>query len=244
MTDYMRLAPVVTGGGSTMHAIITATRPGGELHGKVEVPLVIATKPGIAAIDKARELGVENVLMMPKSYFPGEGEYGEALLRALHEHSIDLLGLYGCLTKIPDEVVEAYEGRSVNQHPGALDPGHLDFGGEGMYGKRVLCAALYYERKMQKTNPVAVMTAQRVGKKYDVGAVIGTVDVSIQTDDTVDTLAKRTLPCEHWLQINVLKKFVEGSVRELPRERIAPDGLAKEILANARDVGITLYPKG
>lgn len=56
----------------------------------------------------------------------------------------------------------------INQHGGPLDPGRPDFGGRGMYGRRIHCARLYFVRATQR-GFFTEATAQRVALQYDRG---------------------------------------------------------------------------
>jgi hypothetical protein len=58
---------------------------------------------------------------------------GEALLALLASHQIDLIALAGYLRLLPGKVVAAYRNKILNVHPAPLP----QFGGSGMYGRRV-----------------------------------------------------------------------------------------------------------
>jgi phosphoribosylglycinamide formyltransferase-1 len=149
----------------------------------------------------------------------------------------------GWLPMTPDNVIEEYNGAIFNQHPGLLP----DFGGDGMYGKRVHAATLAF-RKMTKGDMVTEATAQRVSKgKYDAGAVFANSEiVPIMKDDNVDELQQRVLPVEHKVQIAMLKDAVAGKLVEVRRESII--SIIKPgqevILEYAKKVAIALYPHG
>ena len=97
-----------------------------------EVALVISSRPSAGVIERARRLGV-----VCKTVVPSEFRSGEAL-RLLQEAEIDFVVLAGFLSRIPDEMVHAYEGHMVNIHPSLLPK----FGGNGMYGMHVHEAVL------------------------------------------------------------------------------------------------------
>lgn len=243
-----RLCALISGSGSTMLESFYACR-GGPLEGHIEPALVIASKDGIGGIQKARDFGLpdDQVVVCGRA---GRSplEYGEALLTLLVEHGIDLIAQLGWLPMTPLNVVEAYEGRSFNQHPAPLDPGpgYLDFGGVRMHGKGAHCARLYFARRTGDPEDLwTEATVHRITGEFDKGAVIGRrrVDILPSDDDPV-SLVDRVLPVEHKLVIETLLRFAMGEVVEEQREtRLILPG-QEGLLAEAKEVAELLFPKG
>lgn len=135
----------------------------------------------------------------------------------------------------------------VNQHPGPLDPGHPDFGGPGMYGRRVHAARLYYVRETEEDRERhwTEATAQRVAPQYDEGAVVRRTVVPIQLDDDPISLQQRVLPVEHRVQIETLEMFAENRVTMCVRpERLIRLVWMYRILNRAKRVAELLFPRG
>jgi len=241
--DKLRIAMLVSGGGTTMREILRAVESG--LLSRVEPVLVIASKPDAGGIEKALAEGMlkENVLVLrPKAYSSPE-TFGEAILLECRKRGVDFIGQYGWLPKTPANVVEAYQGMMTNQHPGPLDPGRPDFGGPGMYGRRVHCARLYFVRRAER-DFCTEATVQRVAPEFDKGAILGRITIPINPGDDVATLQEKVLPQEHRLQIETLLAFSEGRVRELIRsEPLVREG-EHTILAEAKQVAGILFPRG
>ena len=236
----MNLLAICSGGGTTANAIMEAFDTG-VLQG-IKPCLMIVDRPGIGAIEKAEAHGIpwEMVNWRNKT----EGELGEIILDLCQEYGIDLIGLYGCLFKIPASVIKAFRKRMINQHPGPLDPGRPDFGGKGMFGLRVHCAVLEYARLIRRDFATEAV-AQRVDKQYDRGAVLDRIYVEVLPNDTPEILARRVLPEEHRLQTRVLQSFADGTVQEISRDTpIVLSGREAEFLDWAKRVGIARYPKG
>jgi phosphoribosylglycinamide formyltransferase-1 len=153
------------------------------------------------------------------------------------------------MVQTPLEVVLHYEGRSINQHPGPLDPDpvrQLDFGGTGMYGRRVHCARLLFLR-LGKSLPEDMWTevsAQRVAKQYDQGALLGIRTVPIELDDDPESLAARALPEEHQLQIDTLAAFADGNVQEYCRPQPLISDRHVSLLLEAKRLAKLIFPKG
>jgi phosphoribosylglycinamide formyltransferase-1 len=243
MKDRLRIAMLISGGGTTMREIIRACKNG--RLSRIDPALVIASRPDAGGIAKAREEGVrtDDVLVIQRRDFADETAFGEAILAACRTRGIQFVGQYGWLPKTPKNVIEAFPGMMVNQHPGPLDPGKLDFGGQGMYGRRVHCARLYFVRYL-KIDPWTEVVAQRVAPEFDQGTVIRRRRVEILTTDDVQALQERALPLEHETQIEALEDFMRGSVTDLRRDEPLVWPQHANILTEAKNVARLLYPVG
>ena len=204
--NSMKVALFISGGGTTAEAIIRAAKCG-QLAG-VEVACVIASSAEAGGIERAKKAGVpeKDVLILPPKAFPSREEFGEAIIKECRARGVDFVGQYGWLVRTPENVIKAFEGRIVNQHPGPLDPGRPDFGGKGMFGRRVHAARLFFVRAVQRDFWTEA-TAHRVIAEYDKGAVLCAKRVSILPDDTPESLQARVLPVEHEVQIETLAMF-------------------------------------
>ena len=125
MKDPLRIAMLISGGGTTMEQIMIACKSGGQLFGKVRPVLVIGSRHGIKGLDRAMghglELGKDTFVLEPKSYSEPLA-FGEAVLTLCKQRAVDLIGQYGWLPLTPANVVEAYQGSMINQRPGPLRP--------------------------------------------------------------------------------------------------------------------------
>ena len=135
MSDKKKIAVLVSGGGTNLQALIDA-QGRGEL-GPGEITLVIASKPGVYALERAAKVGIEGRVLARKDY-DSIADYSRALADAMTAEGIDLVVLAGFLTIIDEQVYEAFPNRIINVHP-ALIP---SFCGKGYYGLRVHEAAL------------------------------------------------------------------------------------------------------
>ncbi len=237
---------MVSGGGTTMAAILEAIRKG-ELDG-VRPALVIASKPGIGAISKARLAGIGSndiVVISPKAY-PDKALFARRIIEECRARKVNFIGQYGWLPKTPLEVIRAFPGMMVNQHPGPLDPSipGYDFGGEGMYGTRVTAARLHFVRMVNRDFWTEA-TAQRVEPEFDRGVVLKARRVPILPEDTVETLQARLLPAEHRVQIDTLRDFTQGKVSPVCRSAgWLVKNRERATLAEAKSIAIAQYPHG
>lgn len=236
---------LISGRGTTMAAVLQAIKDGVLKH--IEPAAVIADRE-CEGLEEALKFGLKRnqiSIIRPKA-FPDENSFGEAILRVCRQHEASLLSQNGWLSHTPRLVTWEFREFSINQHPGALDPGRVDFGGPGMYGKRVHAATLLYRRLC--ANPAGMWTeatVHRVEQEYDKGAVIGRVRLAIEKSDTPETLATRLLPLEHQLVIDTMQGFTECRVKELPPRRkslIQPE--FADVLSCVKHSAKLLYPKG
>lgn len=239
----MRIALLISGGGTTAEHIIHAVRSG-ELRG-VEPALVIASRTEAPGIGRLLDAGMkkEDLMVIRPADFASEEDFGEAILAACKARGVEFVGQYGWLAKTPANVITRFSGMMTNQHPGPLDPGRPDFGGPGMYGRRVHAARLSFVRKTNHDFWTEA-TAQRVAIEFDGGAVLKRKRLPILSNDDVASLQERLLPVEHEVQVEVLRDFASGKAKELVRE--TPLVLQAEIpiLDEVKKAAIEEFPKG
>lgn len=239
----MRIALLISGGGTTMEAIIKACQSG--VIPNTVPALVVASKKDAGGIAKAKLLGVpdEDILIMNPKSFESSEAFGEALIAECKKREVDLIGQYGWLIKTPFNVCEAYKGKIINQHPGPLDNGRPDFGGAGMYGLRVHEARLLF---VDRTNHDfwTEATTHYVTPIFDEGKVIKRKQVSIFPSDTAEMLQSRLLPVEHEVQIEALIDFANGSVVEFIREDPLVFYGEQDILEECKKEAIKKYLNG
>lgn len=240
--DNARVALLISGGGTTARAIIQACKAG---RIQATPALVIASNAEAGGIQKALEEGIapEDVMVISRRECRSGERFGQAILSACTQRGIDIVGQYGWMVKTPPNVLVAFPKRMINQHPGPLDPGNPDFGGKGMFGRRVHYARLLFVQQVGR-DWWTEATAQWVAEEYDRGAIIGATQVSIFPGDDTDSLQQRVLPVEHELQIETLKRLVEGSVTEIVREqRLVLPG-EESLLDWTKQEAATRFPDG
>jgi len=239
----MRIALLISGSGTTAEQIILASRSG-KLEG-VTPALVISSSADASGILRVKRAGIPegDVLVIEPNSFPSKDAFGEAVIGECRRRRVDFIGQYGWLAKTPANVIEAFRGMMVNQHPGPLDPGRPDFGGKGMFGRRVHCTRLLFVRAVNRDFWTEA-TAQRVAANYDEGAVLKRAQVPILPDDNVVSLQARVLPVEYDVQIGTLRDFANGTVQELERETSLVLSGEEPILEKAKQKAIAMYPEG
>ena len=98
-----RVAVLVSGGGTNLQALLESEARGENPNGKIV--LVVASKPGVYALERAANFGVESAVVARKEYADSEA-FDTALLDTLQSHQIDVVVLAG-FTRGPKEPAQA-----------------------------------------------------------------------------------------------------------------------------------------
>ena len=193
-----RIGVLVSGGGTNLQALIDAEKRG-EL-GCGRISLVIASKPGVYALERAAANGIPSLVLARKEY-DGIAAYSKALVDALRAADIDLVVLAGFLTIIDEQVYRAFPNKILNVHP-ALIP---SFCGKGFYGLHV------HEAALAKGVKVSGATAHFVIPECDAGPIILQHAVAVREDDTPETLQRRIMEEAEWhILPESVRLFCEG----------------------------------
>ena len=200
MADCKKIAVLVSGGGTNLQALIDAEKRG-EL-GAGKITLVIASKPGVYALERAANAGIEGRVLARKDY-DSIAAYSKALAEEMTAAGIDLVVLAGFLTIIDEQVYEAFPNKILNVHP-ALIP---SFCGKGFYGLHV------HEAALAKGVKVSGATVHIVTPECDAGPIILQKAVEVQQDDTPEVLQRRIMEEAEW-------KILPEAVRLFCEDRI------------------------
>ena len=195
-----KIAVLVSGGGTNLQALIDAEQRGELGNGKIT--LVIASKPGVYALERAKNANIEGKVLARKDY-ESISAYSKALADTMTEAGIDLVVLAGFLTIIDEQVYEAFPNRIINVHP-ALIP---SFCGKGFYGLHV------HEAALEKGVKVSGATVHIVTPECDAGPIILQRAVEVREDDTPETLQKRIMEQAEWKILpEAVKLFCDGRI--------------------------------
>lgn len=181
----LKVAVLVSGGGTNLQALLDSEARGENPHGKIS--LVVASKPGVYALERAKNAGVPGVVVRRKDYATAE-EFDKALLGVLKENGIDVVVLAGFLSILGESVIAAYPERILNVHPSLIP----SFCGEGMYGLKV------HEAALAKGVKVTGATVHFVNEVCDGGRIIAQKAVEVAEGDTPETLQRRVMEQAEW----------------------------------------------
>jgi phosphoribosylglycinamide formyltransferase 1 len=193
----LRLAVLVSGGGTTLQNLIDRARDG---RLPAQVVLVISNAADAFALERARRAGIRAVVVNRKEAGSRE-EFSRRIFDLCHEAKADLVCMAGFLQLI--HVPDDFLGRIMNIHP-ALIPA---FCGKGYYGHHVHEAVLAYGAK------VTGCTVHFADNEYDHGPIILQRPVPVEDDDTPESLAARVFVAECEAYPDAIRLFAEGRLR-------------------------------
>ena len=194
-----RIAVLVSGGGTNLQALIDARAAGRLKSG--ELALVVSGKAGASALERAKRAGIA-VETVDRASFTAREAFEEQLCRVLKQHKTDLIVLAGFLQILSASFVSRYPDRIVNVHP-SLIPSYC---GKGYYGVKVHEAVLAAGERWTGA------TVHMVNEVPDGGRILLQRRVSVQKDDTPQTLQRRVMEQAEWL---LLPKAVETLCAEI-----------------------------
>ena len=113
----LRIAVLVSGGGTNLQAIIDAIADGKITN--TEIATVISNNKNAYALERAAKAGIPNRCISPKDY-EDRVQFHEALLAVLDEAQVDLIVLAGFLVVIPEMMIQKYRNRIINIHPSLI----------------------------------------------------------------------------------------------------------------------------
>ena len=182
--DKVKIAVLVSGGGTNLQALIDAECRGEIPDGKIS--LVLSNNPNAFALERAKKANIEAIALNKKEL--GKELFEEKLISTLQEKGIQLIILAGFMCILSERFTSTFANRIINVHP-ALIP---SFCGEGYYGLKVHEKALEYGVK------VSGATVHFVNEIPDGGKIIMQKAVKVLEKDTPETLQKRIMKQAEW----------------------------------------------
>ena len=181
----VRIAVLVSGGGTNLQALIDAQSRGELKNGRIAA--VLSSRPDAYALERAARAGIPGYVVARKD-FASNREMTIALVDKLRELNIGLVVLAGFLHILTGEMVAAFPNAILNVHP-ALIP---SFCGAGYYGLHVHEAALAYGVKLTGA------TVHFVNEEPDGGPIVLQKAVEILEGDTPEVLQRRVMEQAEW----------------------------------------------
>lgn len=204
----MKMAVLVSGGGTNLQAIIDAIDSGKITN--AEISVVISNNANAYALERAKHHGIESLCVSPKNFETRE-EFNQKLLETIQSYGVDLVVLAGCLVVIPEIMVKAYPNKIINIHP-ALIP---SFCGTGYYGLKV------HEGVLKRGVKVTGATVHFVDEGTDTGPIILQKAVEVHQDDTPEILQRRVMEEAEW-------KIMPEAINLIANHKVqVVDGLVK-----------------
>ncbi len=174
----LKIAVMVSGGGTNLQALIDAERRGELKNG--ELSAVISSNADAYALERANRAFIPSYVLRRRD-FDSTDAYGDALAEMLGQLDIGLVVLAGFMTVLSPDFCRRFEGRIINIHPSLIP----SFCGPSFYGLHV------HEAALAKGVKVTGATVHFVSEVVDGGAIILQKAVEVREGDTPEVLQKR-----------------------------------------------------
>lgn len=182
----LRIVVLVSGGGTNLQAIINAKGDGRITD--AEIVRVISNKKDAYALERAKENGIESVVVAREDY-DSRQDFEKALIGSVDGAKPDLVVLAGFLVVLPEELTRKYEYRIINIHPSLIP----SFCGKGYYGLKV------HEEALKRGVKITGATVHFVDSGCDTGPIILQKAVEVCEGDTPEVLQKRVMEQAEWI---------------------------------------------
>ena len=183
--EKVKIAVLVSGGGTNLQALIDAEKSGIIKSGTIS--LVVSNVKGAYALTRAENANIET-LTVSKKELGSQEAFEDKLISELESRGIELIILAGFMSILSEKFTRRFEDRIINVHPSLIP----SFCGKGFYGLKVHEAALEYGVK------VTGATVHFVNEIPDGGKIIMQKAVKILPTDTPETLQKRVMKIAEW----------------------------------------------
>ncbi len=200
----IRIAVLISGGGTTLDNLVQEINKGGLL---AKIVQVISSNNKAIGNEKAVRYGIPFQLIERKN-FQNLEEFSSSIFQTISEKNIDLICLGGFLQKL--RIPQEYENRIMNIHPSLLPA----FGGKGMYGHHVHEAVIHHGVK------ITGCTVHFVNNEYDQGPIIIQRAVPVSDNDTADSLARKVFHEECIAYPEAIKAYANQDLKIIGRKVI------------------------
>ncbi|MBC07181.1 phosphoribosylglycinamide formyltransferase [Thalassospira sp.] len=190
----LKLAVLISGGGSNLQAIIDACNTPGY---PAEIVLVFSNQLDAGGLERGRKAGIRAEAISHKGYPGGREAYDDAVSALIEESGADLVVLAGYLRLVSESFVTRWKDKLINIHPSLLP----SFKGLGVH-QAALDAGVKF----------AGCTVHYVVPEVDSGPIIAQAVVPVQPGDDAGKLAQRILKQEHRVYPQVIRWIAEGRV--------------------------------
>lgn len=202
-----RLVVLISAGGTTLQNLIDRVADGRLAARLVHV---ISSNAGVFGLERAHRAGIATSVITRKSC-GSAAEFSSRIFTTCRAHQADLVCMAGFLQLLP--IPDDFRHRVMNIHPSLIPA----FCGKGFYGHHVHEAVLAAGVKLTGC------TVHFADNEYDHGPIIVQQAVTVQDDDTPDSLAERVYAAECQAYPEAIVLFGQGRLQvEGRRVRVLP----------------------
>jgi len=189
-----RIGVLLSGRGSNFEAIADSVAAGRIPN--AEIAVVVSNRENAPGIEKARQRGLEAVVIPSKGR--QREEYDREVVALLEAKKIDLVCLAGFMRLLSPYFVEHFRNRILNIHPALLP---------AFPGLEAQKQALEWGVKYSGCS------VHFVDENLDAGPIVAQAVVPVHDDDTEETLAARILREEHRIYTEAVSLVLSGKYR-------------------------------
>lgn len=183
-----RVAVLVSGGGTNLQALLDDAGLASS------IVVVLSDRPGVRALERATDHGVEAIVVEPSAYTDREA-YSIAVRDALLARNVEVVVNAGFMRVLTGSFAAAFEGRWLNVHPALLP---------AFPGAHAVADALAWGAK------VTGVTVHLVDEQVDHGPIVAQEAIEVRDDDDWDSLETRVHEVEHRLLPAAVRALLEG----------------------------------
>lgn len=188
------------GSGTNLQAIIDGVESG-----KIEgiVAVVISDQKNAYGLQRAKKHDIETEINSNK----------ENLLTLLKKYNIDIIALAGWRQFLTEDVINAYQNRIINLHPGLI-PDTIGGvvknpdGTNGLWNKKMFTTKALQNFLENRATYVG-SSIHFLTSEFDFGPVLGRCFEKVRAGDRVESLYKRLKVKENKLYVDVLAKLCQ-----------------------------------
>lgn len=196
MSLKQRVAIFISGRGSNMHSLITASK---KPSFPASIELVISNNPDATGLDTARDSGIATQVVDDRMFGKDRQGHERQINAALQAHQISTICLAGYMRLLSPFLITNWKGKILNIHPSLLP---------------LFPGLNTHEKAIQAGVKLHGCTVHIVTEEMDRGLILGQAAVPVLPNDTSETLANRVLQQEHLLYPKVLQNFLRGDEAE------------------------------
>jgi phosphoribosylglycinamide formyltransferase-1 len=189
-----RILVLASGSGTNLQALIDASR---ERDFPGQIVAVGCNRPKAFALERAAQANIDTFTVDHTRYGSRE-EFDGALMAEIRRHNPDLIVLAGFMRILTTDFVRALRGTMLNVHPSLL-PKYTGLN--------------THQRALEAGEKVHGVSVHFVTEELDGGPVIAQAEVSVEPDDTPESLAEKVQQKEHLLYPIVVRWFCEGRIQ-------------------------------
>ena len=182
----LKIAVLVSGGGTNLQAIIDAIDNGKITNAKIIK--VISNTSKAYALERAKNHGIDTAVVRKKDW-TDNSRWEKALAEEIENSGADLVVLAGFLCVLSADFTSKFPDRIINVHPSLIP----SFCGEGFYGLKV------HEAALAKGVKITGATVHFVNEQVDGGRIIAQKAVRVLPGDTPQVLQKRVMEQAEWV---------------------------------------------